>query len=122
MQPGSYEAAHSERLDATFAALADPKAPATLGTAAQGVFDSIGRLSPAIKNASLGGVRIQDHIPQATNFVVQVFKVKALENELKVRSKDIEREIALQEAAFSVISSTLETDLTAKLQLEETEV
>ena len=105
----------------TLAALADPKAPATLGTAAQGVFDSIGRLSPAIKNASLGGVRIQDHIPQATNFVVQVFKVKALENELKVRSKDIEREIALQEAAFSVISSTLETDLTAKLQLEETE-
>ena len=105
----------------TLAALADPKAPATLGTAAQGVFDSIGRLSPAIKNASLGGVRIQDHIPQATNFVVQVFKVKALENELKVRSKAIEREIALQEAAFSVISSTLETDLTVKLQVEETE-
>ena len=105
----------------TLAALADPKAPATLGTAAQGVFDSIGKLSPAIKNASLGGVKIQDHIPQATNFVVQAFKIKALENELKARSKDIEREIALQEAAFSVISSTLETDLTAKLQLEETE-
>ena len=105
----------------TLAALADPTAPATLGTAAQGVFDSIGRLSPAIKNASLGGVRIQDHIPQATNFVVQVFKVKALESELKARSKAVEREIALQEAAFSVISSTLETDLTAKLQVEETE-
>jgi len=105
----------------TLAALADPTAPATLGTAAQGVFDSIGRLSPAIKNASLGGVRIQDHIPQATNFVVQVFKVKTLENELKARSKAIEREIALQEAAFTVISSTLETDLTAKLQVEETE-
>ncbi len=105
----------------TLSALADPKAPATLGTAAQGVFDSIGRLSPAIKNASLGGVKIQDHIPQVTNFVVQAFKAKALEKELKVRSKDIEREIALQEAAFSVISSTLETDLTVKLQLEETE-
>jgi len=105
----------------TLAALADPTAPATLCTAAQGVFDSIGRLSPAIKNASLGGVRIQDHIPQATNFVVQVFKVKALESELKARSKAVEREIALQEAAFSVISSTLETDLTVKLQVEETE-
>jgi len=105
----------------TLAALADPKAPATLGTAAQGIFDSIGRLSPAIKNASLGGVKIQDHIPQAANFVVQAFKVKALENELKARSSDIEREIALQEAAFSVISSTLETDLIVKLQLEETE-
>src|SRR5207249_8587679 len=49
----------------TLAALADPKAPATLGTAAQGVFDSIGGLSPAIKSASLGGVKIGDHIPQA---------------------------------------------------------
>ncbi len=74
----------------TLAALADPKAPATLGTAAQGVFDSIGGLSPAIKNASLG-------------------------------SKGIEREIALQEAAFTVITSTLETDLTVQLQLEETD-
>src|SRR6266403_3314397 len=105
----------------TLAALADPKAPETLGTAAQGVFDSIGALSPAIKNASLGGVKIGDRIPQATNFVVQVFKAKALENELKARSKDIEREIALQEAAFTVITSTLETDLTVQLQLEETE-
>ena len=105
----------------TLAALADPKAPATLGTAAQGVFDSIGGLSPAIKSASLGGVKIADHIPQATNFVVQVFKAKALENELKARSKAIERELALQEAAFTVITSTLETDLAVQLQLEETE-
>src|SRR6266478_681058 len=105
----------------TLATLADPKAPATLGTAAQGVFDSIGGLSPAIKGASLGGVKIGDHIPQATNFVVQIFKAKALENELKARAKDIEREIALQEAAFTVITNTLETDLTVQLQLEETE-
>jgi len=103
------------------AALADPKAPATLGTAAQGVFDSIGGLSPTIKSASLGSVKIGDRIPQATNFVVQVFKAKALENELKARSKAIERELALQEAAFTVITSTLETDLAVQLQLEETE-
>src|SRR5207253_1499816 len=105
----------------TLAALADPKAPATLGTAAQGVFDSIGGLSPAIKSASLGGVKIGDHIPQATSFAVQVFKAKALENELKARSKAIERELALQEAAFTLITSTLETDLAVQLQLEETE-
>src|SRR2546429_1158205 len=102
-------------------ALPDPKPPATLGTAAQGVFDSIGGLSPAIKSASLGGVKIGDHIPQATSFAVQVFKAKALENELKARSKAIERELALQEAAFTLITSTLETDLAVQLQLEETE-
>jgi hypothetical protein len=105
----------------TLGALADPKAPPTLGAAAQGVFESIGKLSPTIKNASLGGLKVQDAIPQATNFVVQSFKVKALESELKARSKDIERELALQEAAFKVISANLETDLTAKLELEETE-
>ncbi len=105
----------------TLAQLSDPKAPETLGTAAKGVFDSIGGLSPAIKNASLFGVKIGDKIPQATNFVVQAFKAKALENELKARAKDIEREIALQEAAFTVISSTMETDLTVQLQLEETD-
>src|SRR5207247_306798 len=103
----------------TLAALADPKAPATLGTAAQGVFDSIGGLSPAIKSASLGGVKIGDHIPQARSFAVQVFKAKALENELKARSKAIERELALPEAAFTVITRTLETYLAGQLQLEE---
>lgn len=105
----------------TLAALADPKAPSTLGTAAQGVFDSISKLSPTIKNASLGGVKIQDHIPQVTNFIVQTFKVKALEDELRARSKDIERELALQEAAFRVIADNLQTDLTVQLQLEETQ-
>src|SRR6267142_326605 len=48
-------------------------------------------------------------------------KAKALENELQARSKAIERELALQEAAFSVITSTLETDLAVQLQLEETD-
>lgn len=105
----------------TLAVLSDPKAPDSLGTAAQGVFNSIAALNPAIKDASLGGVKIGDRIPQAANFVVQVFKQKALENELKARSVAIERELALQEAAFTVITSTLETDLTVQLQLQETQ-
>ena len=114
---------HGKLLQSYFEALAnlaDPKAPSTLGTAAQGVFNSIGQLSPTIKNASLGGLKVQDKIPQVTEFVVQSFKIKALENELKVRSKDIEREIALQEAAFKVIGENLATDLTVQLQLQET--
>lgn len=105
----------------TLGALADSNAPSTLGTAAEGVFDSISKLSPTIKNASLGGVKIENHIPQATSFVVQSFKVKALEKELKARSVAIEREIALEEAAFKVIADNLQTDLTVQLQLEETQ-
>jgi hypothetical protein len=105
----------------TLDALADPQAPPTLGTAAQGVFESITKLSPTIKDASFGGIRVENAIPQATNFIVQSFKVKALENELKARSKEIERELALQEAAFKLISKNLETDLTAELEIRETE-
>lgn len=105
----------------TLGALADSNAPSTLGTAAEGVFDSISKLSPTIKNASLAGVKIENHIPQATSFVVQSFKVKALEKELKARSAAIEREIALEEAAFEVIADNLQTDLTVRLQLQESQ-
>jgi len=115
---------HGQLLESYFEtldALADPKAPPTLGIAAQGVFESISKLSPTIKNASFGGLKVQDAIPPASNFIVQSFKVRALESELRVRSKDIERELALQEAAFKVISNNLQTDLSAKLELQETE-
>lgn len=103
------------------AALADPNAPASLGAAAQGIYESISKLSPTIKNASLGGLKVQDAIPAATNIVVHAFKVKALENELKARSSAIERELGLQEAAFKVISDNLATDLKAKLEIQESE-
>lgn len=119
------EIGHHERLlqsyFETLGALADSNAPSTLGTAAQGVFESISKLSPTIKNASLGGVKIENHIPQATSFIVQSFKVKALEKELKARSPAIEREIALEEAAFRVIADNLQTDLTVRLQLQESQ-
>ena len=99
--------------------LADPKTASGVGDAAQGVFDSLGKLSLGIKNATIAGTKIEDQIPKAANFVVQRFKVKALESELNARAKDIERELALQEAALKVIGDTMATDLTVQLQLEE---
>ena len=79
--------------------------------AVDGLYSSILQVSPTLKNGSLGGSSIQNKIPQATNFVVQAFEVKALEKELKMHSKDIERELALQEAAFKAIADDLTTGL-----------
>src|SRR5262245_850071 len=116
---------HGRLLEAYFEALralADSDAPETAGLAAQGVFDSIAKLSPTIQDASIGSVAIRPLIPPATSFVVRHLKVKALENELKARSEAIERELALQEGVLTAVASTLETDLVAKLENEETEL
>jgi hypothetical protein len=105
---------------ATLAAMADAKAPEALTAAAQGLVQSLGGLSPAIKNASLGGANVVDLIPPVTSFVVRRIQVRALERELAARSKIIERELAIQEAALMVIGNTLRADLQASLNVQET--
>jgi len=115
---------HGKRLQCYFESLAelsDPQPTPALEAAAESAYDSVLQLSPAIKNGSLGGSSIQEKIPQATDVVVQSFALKALEDELQRRSKAIERELALQEAAFKAVSENLTTDLTVRLQLQETQ-
>jgi hypothetical protein len=106
----------------TLQALADSDAPESAGLAAKGVFDSIAKLSPAIRTASIGDVHVEQLIPPVTSFIVGRMKLKALENELKARSPAVERELALQEAALTAITRDLETDLMAKLKNRQTEV
>jgi hypothetical protein len=116
---------HAQLLESYFAtlqALADSDAPETAGLAAKGVFDSVAKLSPGIRNASIGGVRVEPLIPPATSFVVGRLKLKALERELEARSQLVERELALQEAALKAITSNLETDLLARLKSQQAEV
>ena len=105
----------------TLAELADPHAPPELETEAGGLYDAIIQMSPGLKNSNFGSAKIQDKIPQATDFGVAVFRVKALESELKSRAQAIERELALQEAAFRAIVDMMTADLTASLQLHETQ-
>jgi len=106
----------------TLQALADSDAPETVGTAAKAAFDSVAKLSPSIKDASIGDVKVESLIPPAASFVVGRLKLKALENELKARSQAVERELALQEAALKAITSSLETDLMARLKSQQTDV
>jgi len=115
---------HGKLLQAYFEALSslsDAKATNSAGTAAQGVYDSLAKMSPALKNAKMGATSVSSFIPTVTAPVVATFKVHALNEELKVRSKDIADELALQEAAFSAIEAELKTDAQEQQNFSETD-
>jgi hypothetical protein len=100
--------------------LADSKAPAPLTASAQNVFAGLSKLAPSLRSASLGGVSIESRLPAVLNLAVAPFKSRALENELKERGPAIERELALQEAALSLLSEELRKDLTILANAVET--
>lgn len=105
--------AHGKLLQAyfeTLSSLSDPKATDSVGPAAQNVYDSLAKLSPALKNAKVGSASVSTFIPQVTAPIVVTFKVYKLNEELHARSEAIVNELALQEAAFRVIEDQLKTD------------
>ncbi len=121
-------AAHGKLLQAYFEALAslsDPKAPDSVGTAAQSVYNSLAKISPTLKNATMGSAKgstsVSSFIPTVIAPIVATFKVQALDEELHARSNAIANELALQEAAFSAIEDQLKTDLQVQQNLRETE-
>lgn len=116
--------AHGKLLQAYFEALAslsDPKATNSVGTAAQGVYDSLAKMSPTLKNAKMGSTSVSSFIPTVIAPVVASFKAHALNEELKARSGAIANELALQEAAFSAIEDQLKTDAQEQQNFNETD-
>jgi hypothetical protein len=114
--------AHGKVLQAYFTALAslsDPKATNSVGTAAQGVYESFAKIDPPLTNAKIGSTSVSSFIPTFTAPVVATFKARALDDELHKRSKDIANELALQEAAFSAIASEFKTDAKELQNLHE---
>jgi hypothetical protein len=100
-------------------AMADSKSPETLAVAARSAFEAVAQLSPAIQDARIGNSAVAPAIPPVVSMVVARFRVKALEAELKQRAALVERELALQEAALSVLAREIATDLTVALNLAE---
>jgi hypothetical protein len=116
--------AHGKLLQAYFealAALSDPKATDSVGSAAQGVYDSLAKMSPTLKNAKMGTTSVSSFIPTVTAPIVATFKAHALNEELKARSGAIVNELALQDAAFSAIEAELKTDTQEQQNLRETD-
>lgn len=81
-------AAHGKLLQAYFEALAslsDPKAPDSVGTAAQSVYNSLAKISPTLKNATMGSAKgstsVSSFIPTVIAPIVATFKVQALDEE-----------------------------------------
>ena len=99
--------------------MADSKAPESLAATAQGVYDSIAKLSPALKNATIGGSSVSAVIPSVVPIAVASLKAKTLEKELRERGPLIERELALQEALFTVLAQEMKTDLSVELNKRE---
>jgi len=115
---------HGQLLQEYFQALAslsDTKAKDSVGTAAQNVFNSLAKISPTLENAKVGAKSVSSLIPAITDPIVATFKVHALNEELKTRSKAITKELALQEAAFNLIKEELKTDTQEQQNLNETE-
>lgn len=116
--------AHGRLLQAYFQALAslsDTKAPNSVGTAAQGLYDKLATLSPALKNAAIGGTSVSNFIPKVTEPIVATFKAHALNEELHARSVAIANEVALEQAAFDAIDNELKTDAQEQQNLSETD-
>jgi len=115
---------HGKLLETYFeavAALSDPKASNSVGTAAEGVYAALSKISPALKDAKMGATSVSSFIPIVTAPVVATFKAHALNQELKARSSAVVNELALQEAAFTAIEAELKTDIQEQQNFQETE-
>jgi len=112
---------HTQLLRSYFlalAALAKTDAPSGIGTAAEGVVDSLGKMSECIKNAKVGALPVSDFVGPVVKITVAQFQRGALEKELRARTPTIERELDLQQAAMQAIAGQMRTDLEV-LQLRE---
>ncbi len=113
---------HAQLLRSYFvslAALANSDAPSGIGTSTEGVINALGGLNREIGEAKVGGEPIAKFAKGAATIIVAQFQNAALENELKLRSKAIEREIDLQQAAFDAIAAQVRTDLQIALNRQE---
>ena len=104
---------HSTVLESYFQALfalADEKTAKAAGEAAKKLSAELTKASGSFKAASIGGVSIASKLPAVVKLAVRGMRIKALETELNLRAETIEREIALQEAAFAVVNQIAQTD------------
>jgi hypothetical protein len=113
---------HAQLLRSYFvslAALANSDASSGIGTSAEGTVNALGGLSREIKEAKVGSEPVAKFAKGVATIVVAQFQNAALENELKLHSKVIEREIDLQQAAFEAIAAQIHTDLEIVLNRQE---
>jgi len=113
---------HTQLLRSYFlalAALAKSDEPSGIGTAAEDVVNSLGKMSERIKQAKAGGLGVGEFTGAVAKITVAQFQSAALEKELRVRTPTIERELDLQQAALQAIAEQMRTDLEVLQTREE---
>jgi len=113
---------HSRLLRSYFealGALAESDKPSEIGTAAEGVVQSLGKLHPSIENAKVGNLPVAGFVGGVTKITVAHFRAAALEDELKKRDQTIERELELQQAVLRALAQQMRTDLQAMILQQE---
>ena len=117
---------HARLLSSYFvalAALAESDAPSSMGDVAEGLVDSLGKVSPSIEAAKVGDLEVSSFAGQIANIVVANYKLAALDAELNARAATIETELELQETALKAVADQMRTDLQIDIgQREFTEV
>lgn len=114
--------AHAATLRAYFIALkalAQTDAGGEISDATQGLVDRLGKLSPTISGANIGGTPIADFIQPAVSLAVAAYQSAALRHEVEERGAAIERELALQEAAVAAIGEQMLADWDLQVQIEQ---
>lgn len=113
---------HAELLQEYFevlAEMAESKAPQNLDAAAQGVFNSLGKISSEIRNFRLVGQPLPGLAGAAANLGAARFRSTALNNEINRRKNAIAAELDLQSAALAALRSLLTADLQGQLNMRE---
>lgn len=104
---------HNDLLRSYFLALKtllDPDGPQGIGSAAKRLTVELGRLSPRLRKARMGGVLVGGLLEPATRITVASFLSAALRRELEARGPVIERELAVQEALVSALARQVRAD------------
>lgn len=116
---------HAQLLKSYFvslSALADSSAPSDIGASTEQMVSAIETLGNEIKKTQ----RISDETNARTaggvaKVIVAHFQNAALEEELKKRSKTIEKEIILQQASFEALAAQIRTDIQIVLNRQESD-
>ena len=113
---------HARLLKAYFvamAALANTSGDSAIGSAAEGLVNEMGALSPAIANFEIGGRSVASITGSVAPLVVADFRSAALERELRENGDAVVSAIELQRAFLQAVASDLDAQLDAEQQDQE---
>ena len=110
---------HARLLKADFVAmeaLANTSGDSAIGSAAEGLVNEMGALSPTIRNFEIGGRSVASITGSVAPLVVADFRSAALERELRENGDAVVSAIELQRAFLHAVASDLEAQLDAEHQ------